>query len=200
MNKSITLCLVLFTVFMLSSCNGPHNKLHDIPHEIISDFNSTATPFIVFRINYENKNYHLAIQNVDLYHNHISTFGLNTHEYEINLKKHIDNNIPFIISDDTWNLVWPYIIRYHPKVDLISRFGSDALVNYYFDDFGQIKFNLSYFEFGYLIKKLFDYGIYTTKADVSGRFSLYHIHLGDESFPGDCEDGAWCAPVIPEVP
>lgn len=169
--------LIYFIAASLLSCGGKEGqerpRQRELPRQIVADYNSLITPYLVFDIRADGETKTVAVQNVHVFHRFKEALGLDSSTYVETLQNHIEHNIPFEISRATMIDLQPYFVRRHGRVDSLLALGTEALKQYYFNDRGFLQRDPANTEISYIIKALFDNGVYVTIADFSGDLALY---------------------------
>lgn len=157
------LCLLMLAAVAIQSCGK--STIFSIKN-IVAD-RSEHAPYVILKIASNDEIQIVAIQNSDLYFRFKEMLGLSASNYESELVRHIQNDIPFAVSDISSNELRTYFVALNAQIDTNKAIGKEQFVAYYFDNKIQ-KLRLTYDEEKYLIKTLFDWNIFVRRDDESG--------------------------------
>lgn len=170
MKKFVCLALLVAIVF---GCNKTESTADLALKSVISNYDPVAAPFLVFQVSSGGEAKAVALRNSDIYYELRDSLGLRKEDYVEVLFSHITRKKPIMVSESTLQYLTPFMVDESAKVDSIMAKGKTYFLNHYFDDMTLLKQKVDRVEYRYLIKVLFDRGIYVTIADFNGILALY---------------------------
>ncbi len=166
----------IIILIIIMTCIQQNTSFCQISLKDVLNSRYKDSPYVVFKIEYQGKSKDIFMPNNDLFYHHGHQLGLRGENYDSTMTEMIQTNTAFKVNRKVWLFFSNYVIRYDKKVDSISLRGKEYFIDFYFRNRGSLKIMKtdisSHSSRGFIVKKLFEWGVYVETDDLSGQLII----------------------------